>query len=202
MPLIVILDDQVTNQAIFSKLAASIDEHVVVRAFGEPQAALDWVRDNTPDLVVTDFKMPQMDGAEFIRRFRELPGLAEIPVIVLTIYEERTFRLRALEAGATDFLQSPVDHHEFVTRARNLLKLRNQQLLLERKLEHSERSREEALRDSSERLAQVIDTVPAMISATDRNGRFIFVNAYQAEVANIDPFVGERFDRSRAALAW
>src|SRR5262249_20025048 len=198
MPLIVILDDQVTNQAIFSKLAASIDEHVVVRAFGDPQAALDWVRDNTPDLVVTDFKMPQMDGAEFIRRFRELPGLAEIPVIVLTIYEERSFRLQALEAGATDFLQSPVDHHEFVTRARNLLKLRKQQLLLERKLEYSERSREEALRDSSERLAQVIDTVPAMISATDRNGRFIFVNAYQAEVANIDPMVGERFDRSRA----
>jgi diguanylate cyclase (GGDEF)-like protein/PAS domain S-box-containing protein len=198
MPLIVILDDQVTNQTIFSKLAASIDEGVVVRAFGEPQAALDWVRDNTPDLVVTDFKMPQMDGAEFIRRFRELPGAAEIPVIVLTIYEERSFRLQALEAGATDFLQSPVDHHEFVTRARNLLKLRKQQLLLEQKLERSERSREEALRDSSERLAQVIDTVPAMVSATDRNGRFIFVNAYQAETANLDVAVGERFDRSRA----
>ena len=90
------------------------------------------MRDNTPDLVVTDYKMPQMDGGEFIRRFRELPGAAEVPVIVITIYEERSFRLRALEAGATDFLQSPVDHNEFVTRARNLLKLRKQQLLLER----------------------------------------------------------------------
>ena len=117
MPLIVILDDQVTNRQIFSRLAASVEEGVAVRAFGEPQAALDWVRDNTPDLVVTDYKMPQMDGAEFIRRFRELPAAAEVPVIVITIYEERSFRLRALEAGATDFLQSPVDHHEFVTRA-------------------------------------------------------------------------------------
>jgi diguanylate cyclase (GGDEF)-like protein/PAS domain S-box-containing protein len=186
MPLIVILDDQVTNRQIFSRLAASVEEGVAVRAFGEPQAALDWVRDNTPDLVVTDYKMPQMDGAEFIRRFRELPAAAEVPVIVITIYEERSFRLRALEAGATDFLQSPVDHHEFVTRARNLLKLRKQQLLLERKLEHSERSREEALRDSSERLAQVIDTVPAMVSATDRAGRFIFVNAYQTALAAAD----------------
>ena len=198
MPLIVILDDQVTNRSIFSKLAASIEEGVSVQAFGDPQEALGWLRDNTPDLVVSDYKMPHMDGAEFIRRFRELPGAAEIPVIVLTIYEERSFRLKALEAGATDFLQSPVDHHEFVTRARNLLKLRKQQLLLERKLEHSERSREEALRDSSERLAQVIDTVPAMVSATDRNGRFIFVNAYQAEVANLDPMLGERFERGRA----
>src|SRR5690242_1689788 len=142
--------------------------------------------------------MPQMDGAEFIRRFRELPSSVDVPVVVITVYEERSFRLRALESGATDFLQSPVDHHEFLTRARNLLKLRKQQLLLERKLEHSERSREEALRDSSERLAQVIDTVPAMVSATDRTGRFIFVNAYQAEVANDDTTLGERFDRSRA----
>jgi diguanylate cyclase (GGDEF)-like protein/PAS domain S-box-containing protein len=204
MPLVVILDDQITNRKIFSKLAASIDPDVTVRAFGDPVEALAWLRDNTPDLIVTDYKMPQMDGAEFIRRFREFPGASEIPIIVITIYEERSFRMRALEAGATDFLQSPVDHPEFVTRARNLLKLRKQQLLLasyahnlERKLEVSERSREEALRDSSERLAQVIDTVPAMISATDRDGRFIFVNAYQASIAGADPtgLVGSEIDK-------
>jgi diguanylate cyclase (GGDEF)-like protein/PAS domain S-box-containing protein len=208
MPLLVIVDDQFTNRRIFSRLAQSIDADLTVRSFGDPAAALEWVRDNTPDLVVTDYKMPQMDGGEFIRRFRELPAAAEVPVIVITIYEERSFRLRALEAGATDFLQSPVDHNEFVTRARNLLKLRKQQLLLERKLEHSERSREEALRDSSERLAQVIDTVPAMVSATDRDGNFIFVNAYQASLTRIDPTLidesrddalsRDRLDRHRA----
>ena len=135
MPLIVILDDQVTNRRIFSRLATSIEEGITVRSFGDPVTALDWVKDNTPDLVVTDFKMPRMDGAEFIRRFRELPGAAEVPAIVITIFEERSFRLRALEAGATDFLHSPVDHHEFLTRARNLLKLRKQQLLLAHMLE-------------------------------------------------------------------
>src|SRR5215510_4943107 len=137
----------------------------MVHACGDPEQALAWASDHTPDLVITDYKMPGMDGAELIRRFRQLPGAAEVPVIVITIYEERSFRLRALEAGATDFLHSPVDRHEFVTRARNLLRLRKQQLLLERKLEVSERSREEALRDSSERLAQVIDTVPAMVTS-------------------------------------
>ena len=183
MSLIVILDDQVTNQSIFSRLAASIEEGTTVRSFGDPETALAWVVDNTPDLVITDYKMPGMDGAEFIRLFRTLPGAAEIPVIVITIYEERTFRLRALESGATDFLHSPVDPHEFVTRARNLLRLRKQQQLLETRLHHSERSREEALRDSRERLAQVIDTVPAMISATDAQGRFIFANAYHSMIA-------------------
>jgi len=184
VPLVLIVDDQVTNQSIFSKLAASIEDDVMVHACGDPEQALAWASDHTPDLVITDYKMPGMDGAELIRRFRQLPGAAEVPVIVITIYEERSFRLRALEAGATDFLHSPVDRHEFVTRARNLLRLRKQQLLLERKLEVSERSREEALRDSSERLAQVIDTVPAMVSATDRRGNFIFVNAYHSVVTS------------------
>lgn len=194
MPLIVILDDRATNRKIFSKLAASIESGVMVRSFGDPQELLVWLEHNTPDLIVTDFKMPTMDGAEFIRRFRAQPNSGEIPVIVITIYEEREFRLRALEAGATDFLNSPVDHQEFVTRARNLLKLRKQQIQLAsradslaRELKDSERSREEALRDSSERLAQVIDTVPAIIRATDCKGRILFTNAYQAALFGIDP---------------
>ena len=146
------------------------------------------------DLIISDYKMPQMDGAELIRRIRDIPALNDLPIVIVTVYEDREFRLQALEAGATDFLQSPVDHHEFATRARNLLKMRHQQLLLasradglERDLEHSERSREQALRDSSERLAQVIDTVPAMISAADRDGKILFTNAYQTRLLGLDP---------------
>ncbi len=185
MSLIVIVDDRVTNRNIFSRLAASIDANVSVRAFGDPVEALAWLADNPPDLIITDYKMPNMDGAEFIRSYRGLPGAADIPVIVITVYEERSFRLRALEAGATDFLHSPVDHHEFVTRARNLLKLHYHQKLLasrastlERELESSERSRARAMRDSSERLANVIDTLPIMIRATSRDGRIMFVNSF------------------------
>jgi diguanylate cyclase (GGDEF)-like protein/PAS domain S-box-containing protein len=200
MSLIVIVDDRVTNRNIFAKLAASIEEDVTVRTFGDPQEALVWLAEQTPDLVITDYKMPQMDGAEFIRRFRLLPSSVDVPVVVITVYEERSFRLRALESGATDFLHSPVDHHEFVTRARNLLKLHKHQLLLasrantlERELENSERSRERALRDSSERLAQVIDTLPVMISAAGYEGQVLFVNAFQTAFAGIDPstLIGE-----------
>jgi diguanylate cyclase (GGDEF)-like protein/PAS domain S-box-containing protein len=193
MSLIVIVDDRITNRNIFARLAASIEEGVAVRSFGDPVEAIEWLKDNTPDLVVTDYKMPHMNGAEFVRAFRHLPGCAEIPAVVITVYEERTHRINALEAGATDFLQSPVDHHEFLTRARNLLKLRKQQLVimsranqLERDLIDSERSRKEALRDSRERLAQVIDTVPAMISATDAEGRCVFLNAFTAAFCGVD----------------
>ncbi len=202
---IVILDDRETNRKIFSKLAASIESGVTVHSFGDPVELLAWLKHNTPDLIVTDFKMPTMDGAEFICRLRAQPGCGEIPVIVITVYEEREFRLRALEAGATDFLHSPVDHQEFVTRARNLLKLRKQQIQLAaradnlaQELKDSERSREEALRDSSERLAQVIDTVPAMISATDSDGRILFMNAYQAALAGVGPTEAIGLDMKRA----
>ncbi len=193
MPLIVIVDDRVSNRNIFAKLAASIEADITVRTFGEPLSALEWLKDNTPDLVITDYKMPNFDGAEFISRFRLLSHCEEVPVIVITVYQERIFRLCALEAGATDFLHSPVDHHEFVTRARNLLKLHKHQLLLadranmlEQELVNSERTHELALRDSSERLAQVIDTVPAMIRATDKDGKLLFVNAYQAAFDGVD----------------
>ena len=193
MSLIVIVDDRVTNRNIFAKLAASIEPDVQVRAFGDPVEAIAWLKNNAPDLVITDYKMPNMDGAEFIRAFREIPTAADIPVVVITVYEDRSFRLRALESGATDFLNSPVDHHEFVTRARNLLKLHKHQKLLasrasslERELENSELSREQALRDSRERLAQVIDTLPVMISAASYEGHVLFVNAYQATFFGID----------------
>ncbi len=194
MPLVVILDDQITNQHIFAKIASSISPEIEVQTFGDPQAALHWVGSHTPDLVITDYKMPGMNGAAFIKKLRELPDLEDVPVVVITVFEERSFRLRALDAGATDFLQSPVDHQEFVTRARNLLKLRKQQLMLadravtlEQRLAHSERSLEEAVRDSSERLGQVIDAVPAIVCATDRDNRFIFMNAYQSEILGVEP---------------
>jgi diguanylate cyclase (GGDEF)-like protein/PAS domain S-box-containing protein len=204
MPLVMILDDRVTNRNIFAKLAASIAEDVRVETYGDPVAALARVGHPVPDLVITDYKMPHMNGAEFTRRFRTLPGCEDVPVIAITVYEERSFRLEALEAGATDFLLSPVDHAEFVTRARNLLRLREQALIiksraytLERELEDSERSREQLLRDSKERLAQVIDTVPASISAYDRDGACIFLNAYGATRLGVkqEGAIGERAEK-------
>lgn len=120
MPHVVVIDDRATNRNILSRLASSVEEGVRVKAFAGAQAALDWVQGTMPDLVITDFKMPGMDGAEFTRAFRALPGALEVPVMVVTIYEDRSYCYQALEAGATDFLLSPVDHHEFRARARNL----------------------------------------------------------------------------------
>jgi diguanylate cyclase (GGDEF)-like protein/PAS domain S-box-containing protein len=194
MSTIVIVDDQPINRAIYTKLASSVENVARTETFADPREALKSLVRLAPDLIITDYKMPGLDGAAFIARVRADPATTDIPIIVITVFEEKSYRFRALDAGATDFLLSPVDRREFVTRVRNLLKLRRQQLLLahraerlERRLEHSEQSLREAVRDSSERLAQVIDAVPAMVSATDQQGRYLFMNACQAALMGIDP---------------
>ncbi len=190
---VVIVDDRVTNRTILAKLAGAIQPGLVVDTFAVASEALAWLAENPVDLVVTDYKMPEMNGGEFVRRLRELPVAVDVPVMVLTAYHDRSFRLDALRAGATDFLHSPVDHAEFQTRARNLLKLSWQQKIIRRRaialedqLKESERTHAQALRNSREQLAQVIDTVPALISATDRDGRCIFMNAHQTALSGRD----------------
>ncbi|MEQ8370845.1 MAG: response regulator, partial [Alphaproteobacteria bacterium] len=194
MPLVVIVDDRITNRRILSKLATTLEAGTTVRDFAEPPAALAWLRQNTPDLVVTDFNMPGMNGAEFTQAIRREPSLANVPVVVVTAYEDKSYRYQALEAGATDFLLSPVDHHEFRSRCRNLLTLERQRRqlkeraeLLERKLMRDSEAHAAALQQSHQRLLRVIDAVPAMISATDNAGRVVFMNSFEAQLLGTTP---------------
>jgi len=185
--IVTIVDDRITNLKILERLARSLADDIVVRTFDNPLSALDSAAKEEPDLVITDFKMPELDGAEFIRRFRVLEACIDVPVMVITAYEDKDLRYRALEAGATDYLLSPVDHHEFRVRSRNLLTLRRQQLLLkqravslEERMVEEERRHQDELRHSHELLLRVIDAVPMRVSATDAGGRYVFANEYFA----------------------
>ena len=183
MVTILIIDDSMTNRKIYSRLAASLHADIRIMCFDRSTAALDWLDGNSADLIITDFKMPQMDGATFTRRLREKSSDCDIPVIVVTAYSDHAFRMEALVAGATDFLLTPVDHYEFVARARNLLKLRTQQLIIKQRaeslqdeLKRTRQAHDALARDSHEALAEIIDTMPALISATARDGSCLFIN--------------------------
>jgi len=58
MPEIVVIDDRVTNRALLTRLSSALDPEARVKDFADPRAALEWTVEHTPDLVVTDFKMP------------------------------------------------------------------------------------------------------------------------------------------------
>lgn len=120
---ILIVDDTTTNLIVLKALSAKLDGNEVY-TFDLPAEALAWCAGNEPDLVLLDYMMPDIDGFEFLARFRALPGKAETPVIMVTADSEMEVRYRALELGANDFLTKPVDKIEFLARMRNMLALR------------------------------------------------------------------------------
>ncbi|MHB8624433.1 MAG: HD domain-containing phosphohydrolase [Sulfuricaulis sp.] len=131
MPSIMIIDDQFTSRRILEQLVNGLSNHLEVKLFAEPVSALEWLAIQQPDLVLTDYKMPTMDGVSFIRRFREI--YPDVPLIMVTSVEDKEIRYQALEAGATDFLTKPIDHTECLARCRNLLLLsQHQQLVKDR----------------------------------------------------------------------
>jgi two-component system KDP operon response regulator KdpE len=73
------------------------------------------VAEQTPDLVLLDLGLPDMDGTEVIRRLR---GFAEVPVIVLSVRESQSDKVAALDAGADDYVTKPFGMEELLARLR------------------------------------------------------------------------------------
>src|SRR6478735_7224608 len=187
MARIAVVDDRVTNRNILTRLAASVEEGLAVGAFpGAIEALEAFDAGLLPDLIITDFNMPEMDGASFVRALRSRAVLADVPIIVITVYQDREFCYRALEAGATDFLLSPVDHLEFRARARNLLTLRRQQRLLADRAAGLEQAltRQETA-SGEDLLGRVLDAIPAAISIVDGQGRLVVANQAHAALLGL-----------------
>ena len=127
---VMVIDDQLTSRIILETIIQSIGDNIKVRAFDNALTALEVAASDPPDLITVDYKMPELDGVEFTRRLRQIPNCSDIPIIVITIIEEKSIMYQALEAGATDFLNKPVDHYECKVRCRNLLTLRRQQIII------------------------------------------------------------------------
>lgn len=189
-PYIAIIDDLAANRAYMERLALSVDEVGRVESFASAPEALAAFETDPPDLIVTDFNMPEMDAAQCLTRLRRMHGLEETPVIVVSSYEQRDIRYKALECGATDFLVSPVDTIEFTTRARNLLMLgmhqklmRSRTFALQDRLVNHRLLSLKTLQRTRRHMFGVIDSVPAMVYALDEHGACIFANQYCFEFA-------------------
>ena len=127
---VLIVDDQATSRRILHRIAAEADPLTTPVVFGGAPEALRWASAYHADLVITDFRLPEMDGLEFVRGLRRLSHFADVPVLMVTVVEVRELRRRALQQGINDFLHKPIDPPEGTARCKNLLAMSRQQALL------------------------------------------------------------------------
>jgi two-component system, OmpR family, KDP operon response regulator KdpE len=93
--------------------------HYDVRTAADGLSALDTFRDWHPDLIITDLQMPEMDGIEFCREVRKVSTL---PIIVLSVRGEEGIKVKALDAGADDYVTKPFGIDELLARVRAALR--------------------------------------------------------------------------------
>src|SRR5262245_15641286 len=99
---ILVVDDE---QEITFVLRSGLTKHGYdVRVAGDGEAALDLFRAWTPDLVITDLAMPNMDGRKLCQRLRQT---SSIPIIVLSVKGDEATKVAALDEGADDYLTKP-----------------------------------------------------------------------------------------------
>jgi len=161
---IVILDDQSSMRSMLRHILEDISPELQVLDFDSPLAALDWCQGNRPDLLLLDYRMPEMDGLEFARRFRRPMVHRDVPIVLVTVVGDEPVRQAALDAGVIDFLVKPIRPRELRARCRNLLQLRQQSesvkqraLSLEQRLLSSMHEVEERERETLSRLARAIE---------------------------------------------
>jgi adenylate cyclase len=102
-----------------------------VRSAGSGEEALAALQHGPPDLVLLDIVMPGMDGYEVCRRIRQDPATAFLPVVMITASGDQE-KLRAIEAGADDFVTKPFNQAELLARVRSLVRVKRYHDTIER----------------------------------------------------------------------
>ncbi|MBD0275941.1 MAG: response regulator, partial [Acetobacteraceae bacterium] len=122
---VLVVDDVPVNRRLLeAKLSAEFFEVGLAASGAE---ALSMAARWSPDVILLDVMMPEMDGYETCRALKDNPATAHIPVVMVTALIDRSERVRGLEAGADDFLSKPVDDATLFARLRALLRTKQVQ---------------------------------------------------------------------------
>lgn len=120
MNIILIVDDDTTSL----KLAKGIlDDEYRVATVNSGAMVFKYLANNTPDLILLDINMPDMDGFEVLGRLKEKNKWASIPVIFLTANQDPQSEARCLEAGAIDYVGKPFVPVVLLNRVRRIMEL-------------------------------------------------------------------------------
>lgn len=165
---VVVLDDGELNNLVMVAALQPI-AGCIPRDFTVPAEALAFAAAHASDIgvFVTDYEMPEMNGLEVIQALRRHPDLASVPIVMVTSYEARSLRQKALEAGATDFLTKPAEPVEIRARVSNLLALARAHKVQRDHAAHLAREVAAAVALVEEREREIVSTL--MRAAEDRD---------------------------------
>src|SRR6202030_2421060 len=114
---ILVVDDEAQITRVLKTTLSS--QGYGIRTASDGEEALQLMKDWTPDLIVTDLRMPNMDGLQLCRHIR---AESHIPIIVLSVKGEEKIKVEALDAGADDYVTKPFNMNELLARVRAALR--------------------------------------------------------------------------------
>ncbi|MEK6652757.1 MAG: response regulator [Nitrospirota bacterium] len=153
-PKILIVDDEPKNLKLIVAILKNYGYSFETAENG--LEALEKAEKFSPDLILLDIMMPEMDGYEACRRLKENPETQHIPVVMVTALADKESKIKGLESGANDFLTKPVDSTEITLRTKNLLRVKEFEDFLEH---HNEILEEEVKERTAELKGSYVDTI-------------------------------------------
>ena len=118
---VLIVDDQEANVLLLEGLLRGAG-YVSIASTRNPHQVCELHRQNRYDLILLDLQMPGMDGFQLMESLKEIETGSYLPVLVITAHPDH--KLRALKAGAKDFVSKPIDVAEVLMRVHNMLEVR------------------------------------------------------------------------------
>jgi putative two-component system response regulator len=120
--LILVVDDEDRNRRLMDALLVPLGYEVILASDGEE--ALRKVQETPPDVILLDIMMPGISGFDVARKLKENEETKIIPIVMVTALQDVENRIKAIEAGADDFLSKPVDKTELQARVHSLVQVK------------------------------------------------------------------------------
>ena len=160
---ILIVDDEPANVELLEDILEE-EGYTYFRSTTDSRKTIDMYEEIRPDLVLLDLNMPYLDGFQVMEQLKKLEQDSYAPILVLTAQSDRNTRLRALAAGARDFIGKPFDITEVTQRISNMLEIRllhnqikDQNRILELKVQDRTYELEETRREAILRLGRAAE---------------------------------------------